>query len=81
MPLKWICMECNREQPDHELQCVCGNIDPILFEEKDINYEPTVVTMEDKTPSVTSESLTQEDTKEAPKRAPARKGLFRGKRK
>lgn len=35
----WICMDCGHEQPDQELQCQCGNIDPILFEEKDIYHE------------------------------------------
>lgn len=38
----WICIECKREQPDQELQCVCGNINPEGFIEKDIHYEPPV---------------------------------------
>ena len=38
----WICIECKREQPDQELQCVCGNILPEGFIEKDIHYEPPV---------------------------------------
>lgn len=32
----WVCTQCGRQQPGQEMQCVCGNIYPEDFEERDI---------------------------------------------
>jgi len=67
----WICMECRKEQTDQELQCDCGNIDPIGFEEKDIYNAP--VTMVEEAPAV--EVLVEEEPVVAPKAKTKKKSL------
>lgn len=69
MAKTWVCMECKREQPDQEFQCSCGNIDPILFEEKDMYSEQDgrVITMEDQTPAETV-TMTEETPVKKPKK-------------
>jgi len=60
----WKCMDCGRTQANQELQCECGNIDPIGFEEVDIFNEedhPDPVTMVEETPVVETEALVVED--------------------
>ena len=53
MAIIWVCMECGKEQPDQELQCVCGNIISNAFVEKGLHTAEDfpVQTMVEETPA------------------------------